>query len=107
MAFLGKLEGLAQKVDAAAREAERLGLTTATLILRMARLEIDRAETGEAGRIRPSGGLNSSTSVTAETDLSPRPSLSINCVAIDESGREIHREPSGRSKTPISFNKIR
>jgi hypothetical protein len=25
-------------------EAERLGLTTATLILRMARLEIDRAE---------------------------------------------------------------
>ena len=26
------------------KEAERLGLTTATLILRMARLEIDRAE---------------------------------------------------------------
>jgi hypothetical protein len=35
---------LAQKVDTAAQEAERLGLTTATLILRMARLEIDRAE---------------------------------------------------------------
>ena len=47
MAFLGKLEGLAQKVDKAAIEAERLGLTTATLILRMARLEIDRAEPDE------------------------------------------------------------
>ena len=44
MAYPGKREGLAQKVDAAAAEAERLGLTTATLILRMARLEIDRAE---------------------------------------------------------------
>jgi hypothetical protein len=38
---------LAQKVDTAAQEDERLGLTTATLILRMARLEIDRAEPGE------------------------------------------------------------
>jgi hypothetical protein len=47
MAFLGKREGLAQKVDTAAIEAERLGLTTATLILRMARLEIDRAEPDE------------------------------------------------------------
>ena len=44
MAYSGKREGLAQKVDIAAQEAERLGLTTATLILRMARLEIDRAE---------------------------------------------------------------
>lgn len=43
----GKREGLAQKVDTAAQEAERLGLTTATLILRMARLEIDRAEPDE------------------------------------------------------------
>jgi len=44
MAHPDKREGLAQKVDTAAQEAERLGLTTATLILRMARLEIDRAE---------------------------------------------------------------
>lgn len=44
MADPGKREGLAQKVDTAAQEAERLGLTTATLILRMARLEIDRAK---------------------------------------------------------------
>ena len=43
MAFLSKREGLARKVDTAAIEAESLGLTTATLILRMARLEIDRA----------------------------------------------------------------
>jgi hypothetical protein len=47
MTFLSKREGLAQKVDTAAIEAERLGLTTATLILRMARLEIDRAEPDE------------------------------------------------------------
>lgn len=47
MAYPGKREGLAQKVDTAAREAESLGLTTATLILRMARLEIDRAEPEE------------------------------------------------------------
>jgi hypothetical protein len=47
MAYPGKREGLAQKVDTAAQEAERLGLTTATLILRMARLEIDRAEPDE------------------------------------------------------------
>src|SRR5207244_203025 len=39
MAYPGKREGLAQKVDAAAQEAERLGLATATTILRMARLE--------------------------------------------------------------------
>ena len=39
-----KREGLAKKVDTAAQEAERLGLTTATLILRMTRLEIDRTE---------------------------------------------------------------
>ncbi|WGR93140.1 hypothetical protein MTX20_36010 [Bradyrhizobium sp. ISRA435] len=38
---------MAQKVETAAQEAERLGLTTATLILRMARLEIDRAEPEE------------------------------------------------------------
>jgi hypothetical protein len=47
MAYPGKRGGLAQKVDTAAQEAERLGLTTATLILRMARLEIDRAEPEE------------------------------------------------------------
>jgi hypothetical protein len=47
MAFLSEREGLARKVDTAAIEAERLGLTTATLILRMARLEIDRAEPDE------------------------------------------------------------
>ncbi len=47
MSFLGKRKGLAQKVDTAAIEAESLGLTTATLILRMARLEIDRAEPDE------------------------------------------------------------
>src|SRR6188768_2332524 len=40
MTFPGKREGLARKVDMAAQEAERLGLTTATLILRMARLEL-------------------------------------------------------------------
>ncbi len=48
MAYPGKREGLAQKVENAAQEAERLGLTTATLILRMARLEIDRAKPDEA-----------------------------------------------------------
>jgi hypothetical protein len=47
MASLSKLENLAHTVNAAAREAERLGLTTATLILRMARHEIDRAELDE------------------------------------------------------------
>ena len=47
MAMLGKREGLAQKVDTATIEAERLGLRTATLILRMARPEIDRAEPDE------------------------------------------------------------
>ena len=47
MAYPGIRKGLAQKVDTAAQEAERLGLTTATLILRMARLEIDRAELDE------------------------------------------------------------
>lgn len=43
MTYRRKREDLAQKVETAAIEAERLGLTTATLILRMARLEIDRA----------------------------------------------------------------
>lgn len=47
MPILSKREGLARKVDTAAIEAESLGLTTATLILRMARLEIDRAEPDE------------------------------------------------------------
>ena len=47
MTYPSKREGLARKVDTAAQEAERLGLTTATLILRMARLEIDRAEREE------------------------------------------------------------
>ena len=47
MAFLGKREALAPKVDTAAMEAERFGPTTATWTLRMARLEIDRAEPDE------------------------------------------------------------
>jgi len=47
MAFLSKRESLARKVDTVALESERLGLTTATLILRMARFEIDRAEPDE------------------------------------------------------------
>jgi hypothetical protein len=47
MAFPGKREGLAQKIDTAAIETECLGLTTANLILRMARLKIDRAEPEE------------------------------------------------------------
>jgi hypothetical protein len=47
MALLSKRETLARKVDSVALEAESLGLTTATLILRMARLEIDRAEPEE------------------------------------------------------------
>jgi hypothetical protein len=51
MAYPGKRDGLAKKVETAAQEAERLGLTTATLILRMARLEIDRAEHKEAEEI--------------------------------------------------------
>ena len=58
MAYPGKREGLAQKVDTAAQEAERLGLTTATLILRMARLEIDRAE-AEKVATTPRNNLNS------------------------------------------------
>ena len=44
MTYPGKRKGLAQKVDTAAKAAERLGLTTAALMLRMARLEIDRVE---------------------------------------------------------------
>jgi len=47
MAIRSKRECLARKVDTAAIEAESLGLTTATLILRMSRLEIDRAEPEE------------------------------------------------------------
>jgi hypothetical protein len=51
MALLSKREGLVRKVDTAAIEAESLGLTTATLILRMARLEIERAEPDEVERM--------------------------------------------------------
>jgi hypothetical protein len=58
MAYPGKREGLAQKVATVAQEAERLGLTTATLILRMARLEIDRAEPDEV-EIMPRNNLRS------------------------------------------------
>jgi hypothetical protein len=58
MAYPGKREGLVQKVDSATQEAERLGLTTATLILRMARLEIDRADPREAERV-PRNNLRS------------------------------------------------
>jgi hypothetical protein len=46
MTHPGNREGLGQIVDAVAKEAERLGLI-ATLILRTARLEIDRAEPDE------------------------------------------------------------
>jgi hypothetical protein len=58
MALVSKREGLARKVDTAAIEAESLGLTTATLILRMARLEIDRAEPDE---VESMTGNNSSS----------------------------------------------
>ena len=44
MAYPSKRESLAKKVDTAAQEVERLGLPTATLTLRMTRLEIDRTE---------------------------------------------------------------
>ena len=47
MADPANREALAQKVDIAAQEAERLGLATATLILRMARLEIDQVKAGQ------------------------------------------------------------
>jgi hypothetical protein len=47
MTVFSKRQGLVRKVDTAAIEAESLGLTTATLILRMARLEIERAEPDE------------------------------------------------------------
>jgi hypothetical protein len=43
MTYPGTREGLAQKVDTAAKEAARLSLTTA-LILRMAPLKIDRPD---------------------------------------------------------------
>jgi hypothetical protein len=46
MTHPGNRQGLGQRVDAVAKEAERLGLI-ATLILRTARLEIDRAEPDE------------------------------------------------------------
>ena len=72
MAYPGKREGLAQKVDTAAQEAERLGLTTATLILRMARLEIDRAEPEKVEtmprnnlRSKPSPNFHQSTALQA------------------------------------------
>ena len=58
MAYPVKREGLAHKVDIAAQEAERLGLTTATLILRMARLEIERAEP-EKVEVMPRNSLRS------------------------------------------------
>jgi len=58
MAYPGKRKGLAQKVDTAAQEAELLGLTTATMILRMARLEIDRAKP-EQVEIMPRNNLSS------------------------------------------------
>jgi hypothetical protein len=52
MPALNKREGLARKVDTAAIKAEVSGQTTATLILRMARLEIDQAKP-EAVEIMP------------------------------------------------------
>ena len=61
MAYPAKREGLALKVDTAAQEAERLGLTTATLILRMARLEIERAEPEEVESM-PGNNLRSKPS---------------------------------------------
>jgi hypothetical protein len=47
MAFPGKRQGLARKVDMAAKEAERLGLTTATFDTSKGTPGIDRAEPGE------------------------------------------------------------
>jgi hypothetical protein len=61
MAYPAKREGLALKVDTAAQEAERLGLTTATLILRMALLEIERAEPEEVESM-PGNNLRSKPS---------------------------------------------
>ena len=61
MAFLNRRESLARKVDSVALEAESLGLTTATLILRMARLEIDRAEPDEVASM-PKNNPNSKPS---------------------------------------------
>ena len=68
MAYPGKREGLAQKIDTAAQEAERLGLTTATLILRMARLEIDRAEPDEVESM-PRNNLRSKRKLTVRNSL--------------------------------------
>jgi hypothetical protein len=79
MAFLSKREDLAQKVDTAAVEAERLGLTTATLTLQVARLEIDRAEPDEVesmpGTTRPAsqadrleGSIDGNSQLIAEYD---------------------------------------
>jgi hypothetical protein len=58
MAFLSRRESLARKVDSVALEAESLGLTTATLILRMARLEIDRAEPEEVASMPKSNPIS-------------------------------------------------
>ena len=44
MANPGRRESPAKIVDTAAQEVERLGLATATLLLRMTGLEIDRTE---------------------------------------------------------------
>jgi len=57
---------LAREVDAAAHEAERLGLTTATLILRMTGLEIDRTEPDKVETM-PRNNQYSKPNQTAET----------------------------------------
>ena len=66
MANPGKPESLAKELDAAAQEAERLGLTTATLILRMIRLEIDRTELDKVETM-PRNNLHSKPNQTVET----------------------------------------
>ena len=66
MANPGKRESLAREVDAAAQEAERLGLTTATLTLRMTRLEIDRTEPDKVETM-PRNNLYSKPNQMAET----------------------------------------
>jgi len=66
MAYPGKREGLAQRVDAAAQEAECLGLTAATSILRMTRLEIDRTEPEQVENM-PRNNLRSKPNQAPET----------------------------------------
>jgi hypothetical protein len=65
----GKREGLAQTVDTAVMEVGRFSLTTATLILRMARPEIDRAEPDEVESM-PRNNSAGKPNYSSETALS-------------------------------------